>query len=260
MRVLAVLAVAGTSCAVLASPRAMAWGDVAHEVICEIAYQELAPEARSAVRGLMALDPGYRTFAKACTWPDDPPRQRLPEHYVNLDRASHALGNRPCPEADACVVSAILGDTRDLVHFEAATERLRLLKSLGHWVEVDGERVGIVILEDVEDIEDGGAPLFDLRLAESARGRGLGAPVLRAFTSHVFTRYPELRRMEGQTRQDNIAMRKVFVRSGWVKEAHYREAWPVDGGEPQASVAYGILRRDWETGTTTPVDFDDLPA
>ncbi len=133
-------------------------------------------------------------------------------------------------------------------------------ESLGHWVEVDGERVGIVILEDVEDIEDGGAPLFDLRLAESARGRGLGAPVLRAFTSHVFTRYPELRRMEGQTRQDNIAMRKVFVRSGWVKEAHYREAWPVDGGEPQASVAYGILRRDWETGTTTPVDFDDLPA
>ncbi len=133
-------------------------------------------------------------------------------------------------------------------------------ESIGHWVEVDGERVGIVVLEDVEDIADGGAPLFDLRLAEGSRSRGLGAPVLRAFTSHVFGTYPGLRRMEGQTRQDNIAMRKVFVSSGWVKEAHYREAWPVDGGEPVASVAYGILRRDWESGTTTRVDFDDLPG
>lgn len=133
-------------------------------------------------------------------------------------------------------------------------------EQLGHWVEVDGERVGIAVLEDLEDIEDGGAPLFDLRLADQHRGRGLGVPVLRAFTDHVFGQYPTLRRIEGQTRGDNIAMRKVFVRSGWVKEAHYREAWPVDGGEPKASIAYGILRRDWETGTTTPVDFDDLPA
>jgi RimJ/RimL family protein N-acetyltransferase len=69
-----------------------------------------------------------------------------------------------------------------------------------------------------------------------------------------------LRRFEGQTREDNIAMRKVFVRSGWVKEAHYRQAWPVDGSEPKASIAYGILRCDWETGTTTPVDWDDLPV
>ncbi len=133
-------------------------------------------------------------------------------------------------------------------------------ESIGHWVEVDGVRVGIVVLEDVEDIEDGGAPLFDLRLAEAVRGRGLGEPVLRAFTSHVFGLYPDLHRMEGQTREDNIAMRKVFVRSGWIKEAHYRQAWPVEGGPPKASVAYGILRQDWETGTVTPVDFDDLPA
>ena len=55
-------------------------------------------------------------------------------------------------------------------------------------------------------------------------------------------------------------MRRVFVRAGWVKEAHYREGWPVEGGRPVASVGYGVLRRDWETGQTTPVPWDDEPS
>lgn len=131
---------------------------------------------------------------------------------------------------------------------------------VGHWVVVDGERVGIAVLEDLDDIPGGGAPLFDLRLSERQRGRGLGEPVLRALTTHVFETYPDLRRFEGQTREDNVAMRRVFLRSGWVKEAHYREAWPVQNGEPVASIAYGMLRRDWEAGTTTPVPWDDLPS
>ena len=76
----------------------------------------------------------------------------------------------------------------------------------------------------------------------------------------MFETYPGLRRFEGQTREDNVAMRTVFVRSGWAKEAHYRQAWPVEGSEPKASIAYGILRRDWQTGTVTPVDWDDLPS
>ncbi len=131
---------------------------------------------------------------------------------------------------------------------------------VGHWVVVGGQRVGIAVLEDVDDIAGGGAPLFDLRLAEAHRGKGLGEPVLRALTSHVFRTYPSLRRIEGQTREDNLAMRRVFLRAGWVKEAHYREAWPVDGSGPVASIAYGVLRRDWETGTTTPVPWLDEPA
>lgn len=133
-------------------------------------------------------------------------------------------------------------------------------ESAGHWVVVDGAPIGIAVLGDIEDIAGGGAPLFDLRLGEQFRGRGLGEPVLRALTTYVFEQYPTLRRFEGQTREDNIAMRKVFVRSDWVKEAHYREAWPIEGLEPKASIAYGVLRGDWETGTTTPVDWDDLPA
>ncbi|ASK65985.1 GNAT family N-acetyltransferase [Brachybacterium avium] len=117
-------------------------------------------------------------------------------------------------------------------------------------------RIGFLRLEDLSD----DAPLFDLRLDAPFRGRGLGADVLKAATDHVFRTLADVQRFEGQTREDNLAMRRTFVRCGWLKEAHYREAWPVDGGAPLASVAYGILRRDWETGRTTPLLWDDLPA
>jgi len=131
------------------------------------------------------------------------------------------------------------------------------------WVDVlpDGasagdtpRRVGLVVLEDLTD----DAPLFDLRLATRERGHGLGAVVLRAIVDHVFRTMSRVNRLEGQTREDNIAMRKTFLRAGFVKEAHYREGWPVSGGEPLASVAYGILRKDWETGTTTRFVWEDL--
>lgn len=126
-----------------------------------------------------------------------------------------------------------------------------------YWVDHATEgRIGIVILEDLTD----DTPMFDLRLVTAARGRGLGREVLEAVTDLVFTTMPEARRFEGQTREDNIAMRKTFLRAGFLKEAHYREGWPVDGGEPLASVAYAILRRDWESGTTTPFLWEDLTA
>src|SRR5690625_3287122 len=115
-------------------------------------------------------------------------------------------------------------------------------------------RIGFFRLEDLSD----DAPLFDLRLDGPSQGRGLGVDTLNAATNHVFSTMSSVNRFEGQTREDNTAMRKTFVRCGWLKEAHYREGWPVDGGEPLASVAYSILRRDWETGQTTTFVWDDL--
>jgi len=115
-------------------------------------------------------------------------------------------------------------------------------------------RIGFLRLEDLSEA----TPLFDLRLAGAFRGRGLGAEVLRAATEHVFTAMPQVRRFEGQTREDNVAMRRTFLRCGWLKEAHYREGWPVEGGTPVASVAYAVLRRDWETGETTTFVWEDL--
>ncbi|MFC7581276.1 GNAT family N-acetyltransferase [Schaalia naturae] len=112
----------------------------------------------------------------------------------------------------------------------------------------------------IATVSDWGAasPSFDMRLDGRARGRGLGAAALREIVRLVFTAMPEARRLQGSTREDNIAMRQTFVRCGFVKEAHLREFWPLPNGTPRAGVVYAILRRDWESGAMTPVRFDDL--
>lgn len=118
-----------------------------------------------------------------------------------------------------------------------------------YWVEADGVRIGTLTLDDLGDP----TVMVDLRLAEAHRGRGLGALALRAVADEVFAAYPETRRIEGQTRDDNLAMRATFSRAGWVKEACFREGW-----EPgHDAIGYAMLRNDWESGTTTPVNWDE---
>ncbi len=117
------------------------------------------------------------------------------------------------------------------------------------WVLDGGARVGLARLMDLDD----GTPLFDLRVSTAHRGRGVGTAAVEWLTRYVFTHYAT-NRIEGTTRQDNVAMRRTFVKAGYVKEAHYREAWPSADG-PVDSIGYAILRRDWDAGTTTPVDW-----
>lgn len=119
------------------------------------------------------------------------------------------------------------------------------------WIMADGERVGTIKLFDLDDIPDG-YPLFDLRLRAACRGKGIGLRALQWLTRYLFETWPELTRIEGTTRADNIAMRKTFMRGGYAKEGYYRKAWDGHG-----SVHYGILREDWESGTVTPVPWDD---
>ncbi|MEV5891985.1 GNAT family N-acetyltransferase [Nonomuraea fuscirosea] len=124
------------------------------------------------------------------------------------------------------------------------------------WLVADGERAGLVRLQDLTD----GTPMFDLRIRAAWRGRGLGAVALKWLTAYLFEQFPEFIRIEGNTRQDNRAMRTVFRRCGYVKESHYRDAWPSPGGPVYDSVGYAILRRDWVSGTTTLPNWDDEPA
>lgn len=113
-------------------------------------------------------------------------------------------------------------------------------------------RVGFVRLEDLHD----DTPMFDLRLAARFRGRGLGVEALAAITDHLFS-MTQARRIEGQARDDNHAMRTVFVKAGWTKEAHYRRAWPVAGGTAQDSIAYALLREEWKTGIASGLHWHD---
>ena len=115
--------------------QASAWGELGHQIICQIAYLELKPEIKARVDALIAIDPKFQTFADACTWPDKFPRIRSIEHFLNVPRTDQTVDPAHlCPVADRCVASAILNDTRDLAFSTDVNDQLRLLKSLGHWV------------------------------------------------------------------------------------------------------------------------------
>lgn len=146
--------------------------------------------------------------------------------------------------------------TQDSARDVVAGGRFWSDESRGYWIEDGSRRIGLVVLDDLD--ED--TPMFDLRLAEEFRGRGLGVQVLTALCTLVFGQFPEPVRFEGQTREDNIAMRKTFLRAGFLKEAHYRLGWPTAEGPRVASVAYAILRQDWENQDTTFFEWNDLPA
>src|SRR5262245_65840591 len=88
---------------VLAARDAYPWGDTGHEIICEMAFQELTPQVRTQVKQLLQQDPDFQLFSKACTWPDHP-RKRAGEHFVNLPRSATQIGDDPCPLDDTSVV------------------------------------------------------------------------------------------------------------------------------------------------------------
>src|SRR5271165_3361097 len=114
---------------------AQAWGNAGHRIVCQLAYLELTREVRAKVDELIALDPRYHSFADSCTWADAFPPERPSEHFLNVPRTAQAVdADKLCPTSSACVASAILNDARDLSLAQEPGEKLRLLKSLGHWV------------------------------------------------------------------------------------------------------------------------------
>ena len=127
---------------------ARAWGDLGHKVICEIAFRLVQPDTRAAINQLMQLDREFKTFSDSCIYPDHP-RIRASEHFLNLPRDSKGLASDECPLADACVLTAILGDFKVLgVRAESETTRLIALKSLGHWVGDIHQPLHVSFLDD----------------------------------------------------------------------------------------------------------------
>lgn len=123
------------------------------------------------------------------------------------------------------------------------------------WIVDAGLAVGMVRLFALNN----GVPLFDLRVRQAHRGRGIGTHAVRWLTAYLFSEFPKVNRIEGTTRQDNYAMRRVFRNCGYAKEAHYRRSWPGRNGKFHDTVGYAILRSDWVSGTVTVPNFHDEP-
>lgn len=121
------------------------------------------------------------------------------------------------------------------------------------FVRREEKAIGLLRLFDLEDP----TALFDIRMKGLERREGYGFLAVKWLTSYTFVNYPDVMRIEGHTRADNIGMRKLFHKCDYVKESYHRKAWP-QAGKWFDSVGYAMLREDFENGTVTPV-IDDIP-
>lgn len=113
------------------------------------------------------------------------------------------------------------------------------------WIRNGDETVGMIRLLDIDDLDDGsGSPLFDLRIAERYRGRGIGREAVQWLTRDLFASYPHLHRIEATTRSDNVAMQTVLSQCGYRQEGRMVEAWLNADGSRQDALTYAILRRE----------------
>jgi len=120
---------------VLLPSSALAWGEDGHRVVCQIAFDELTPAARTEVNRLLELDADFDSFAESCLFADSPKRIRFLDHFMNMPRSARAVTTADCAMAESCVIPAIQSDALVLRDSAASdTKKLRALKLLGHWV------------------------------------------------------------------------------------------------------------------------------
>jgi len=114
-------------------------------------------------------------------------------------------------------------------------------ESRSFWVHAGDDRVGLLGFRYLDEV----SPDVDVRVAARCRRRGIGTAILEWAATWIFTE-TERHRLGGETRIDNVAMRRVFERCGWTQEAHYRASWPDGNGGWIDSIGYAILRDEWE--------------
>jgi len=125
----------------LAPLHADAWSDPGHEAVCQIAFLELTPAVRAKVNSILSHeDARFRSFAVACTWPDEDKSvdgtiqyRRRDDHFVNVERGVAAITSEDCGRRPRCLFSAIHADA-DALKNTTGKDQLTALKFLGHLI------------------------------------------------------------------------------------------------------------------------------
>lgn len=126
------------------APAAMAWGPLGHRIVAGLAWDQLTPATRAAVKKLLDSESPYISLVSIANWPDKlrdyPDKHRLWEHtrrmhYINFDSSDCNYKPKLQCRHGQCIVAA-------LEHYEAVLgnrhlptrERLQALKFVVHFV------------------------------------------------------------------------------------------------------------------------------
>jgi hypothetical protein len=127
----------------LLAPPLFGWGNAGHQVVCEIAYQQMGPEARALVARLRSHDPARASsFAESCIWPDEVRKTTHKDtyeyHFINLRDPDSGLDLARDCEALDCVSVAVQRYAVYLRDYAATGKQekraVEALKFLGHFV------------------------------------------------------------------------------------------------------------------------------
>ena len=110
------------------------WGFPGHRVVCEIAWQEMTPDAKREAAALTQAFGGFATFAESCVWADSPEAKTIHNsHWVNTSRGDDMITMADCP-AD-CVLRHLAAEVSlldDPSNRDAV--RARALMFVGHFI------------------------------------------------------------------------------------------------------------------------------
>jgi len=116
-------------------------------------------------------------------------------------------------------------------------------------IEADGEFAGTIQAHNQPQCFPPGNFMIGIVLAPSARGRGVGREAVALLTSYLFE-HEGAERVETPTDVENVPMRTVNERLGFVMEGVMRSFVPVGDGRRDYCM-YAMTRDDWEKTHTT---------
>lgn len=137
----------------LFSQNANALSKVGHQVICQLAYDNLSSSVQKSITQLLKEIPKKHkklinkynkdakktniTFAKACSWADAVRNYKHYKkfnqwHYINVARNQTIVTPKSCKKH--CITSAIEHHSRQLKTAKSSWKRVQALLFLGHWL------------------------------------------------------------------------------------------------------------------------------
>jgi RimJ/RimL family protein N-acetyltransferase len=111
-------------------------------------------------------------------------------------------------------------------------------------IEADGDFVGSIQARNPAPCFPPGAFMVGISIVPETRGRGIGREAVALLATHLFTQ-EDAQRLEMPTDVENVPMRTVAERLGFVMEGVLRSLMPMGDGRRDYCM-YAMTRDDWE--------------